>query len=70
VGGVPALTRIAQRASPGTAATQTTRRTETKIDEIDAKVRALRAMSDALRRLVSQCEGELPASACPILESA
>jgi MerR family mercuric resistance operon transcriptional regulator len=60
---------LSLRATPRARCADVKRRAETKISEIDTKVRALRAMSNALRRLVSQCEGELPASACPILES-
>src|SRR5260370_42693835 len=60
---------LSLRATPKARCADVKRRAETKLSEIDAKVRALRAMSSALRRLVSQCEGELPASACPILES-
>ncbi len=60
---------LSLRATPKARCSDVKRRAETKLGEIEAKVRALRAMSSALRRLVSQCEGELPASACPILES-
>lgn len=40
-----------------------------KLRDIEEKIRALQAMRRALRRLVSQCDGKLPASECPILES-
>ena len=60
---------LSLRTTPKARCADVKRRAEAKINEIDAKARALRAMSNALRRLVSQCEGELPASACPILES-
>ncbi len=60
---------LSLRATPKARCADVKRRAETKLSEIDEKVRVLRAMSSALRRLVSQCEGELPASACPILES-
>jgi len=45
------------------------RRAETKIGEIETKIRGLRAMRNALNRLVSQCDGKMPASECPILEA-
>jgi MerR family transcriptional regulator, copper efflux regulator len=60
---------LSLRARPKARCADVKRRAETKLSEIEAKVRALRAMSNALKRLVSQCDGELPASACPILES-
>lgn len=57
------------RAAPKARCGDVKRRAESKIQEIDAKVCALRAMRRALARLVSQCDGKLPVSACPILES-
>lgn len=57
------------RAAPKARCGDVKRRAERKIREIEAKMRALRAMRRALARLVSQCDGKLPASACPILES-
>ena len=45
------------------------RRTDSKLRDIEEKIRALQAMHRALRRLVSRCDGKLPASECPILES-
>lgn len=60
---------LSLRAAPKARCADVKRRTATKIEEIEAKIRALQAMRRALRRLVSQCDGELPASACPILEA-
>jgi MerR family mercuric resistance operon transcriptional regulator len=57
------------RASPQARCVDVKRTAETKIDEIEAKIRALKAMRRALGRLVAQCDGKFPASACPILES-
>ena len=42
---------------------------ETKIADIDAKIRTLRAMKTVLNRLMERCTGCGPASECPILES-
>ncbi len=60
---------LSMRASPKARCADVKRRAETKIDEIESKIRALNAMRRALVRLVAQCDGKLPASACPILES-
>lgn len=60
---------LSLRAAPKARCADVKGRAETKIEEIDAKIRALQAMRRALTRLVSQCDGRLPVSACPILES-
>lgn len=60
---------LSLRAAPRARCADVKRRAETKITEIDAKMRALKAMRRALTRLLSQCDGKLPVSACPILES-
>jgi len=60
---------LSLRARPKARCADVKSRAEIKISEIETKIRALQAMRTALRRLVSQREGELPASACPILES-
>jgi MerR family copper efflux transcriptional regulator len=60
---------LSLRASPQARCADVKRRAETKIEEVEAKLRALKAMRRALARLVAQCDGKLPASACPILES-
>ncbi len=43
--------------------------TQTKIEDIDAKVRELQGMRDALVRVVSTCQGRGPLSECPILDA-
>ncbi len=60
---------LSLRAAPRARCGDVKRRAETKVSEIDAKVRALKAMRRALTRLVSQCDGNLPVSKCPIVES-
>lgn len=40
-----------------------------KIEEIDDKLRALRAMKSALGKLVASCEDEASTRQCPILEA-
>jgi MerR family copper efflux transcriptional regulator len=41
---------------------------ESKIHDIEAKIRALEAMKRALAHLSAKCSGHGPASECPILE--
>lgn len=60
---------LSLRAAPRARCADVKARAASKITEIDAKLRALKSMRRALARLVSQCEGKLPVSACPILES-
>jgi Hg(II)-responsive transcriptional regulator len=60
---------LSLRAAPRARCADVKRRAETKVQEIDGKIRALKAMRRALMRLMSQCDGKLTASACPILES-
>ena len=45
------------------------KRAESKIAEIEDKIRSLQAMKDALAGLLEACNGRGPASKCPILES-
>jgi hypothetical protein len=56
-------------AAPKARCADVKRRADIKLRDIEEKIRALQAMRRALRRLVSQCDGKLPASECPILES-
>ena len=42
---------------------------ETKITDIEGKIRSLVAMKQALTHLTERCSGHGPASECPILES-
>jgi len=60
---------LSLRAAPRVRCADVKLRAEAKIAEIDGKIRALKGMRRALARLVSQCDGKIPASACPILES-
>ncbi len=60
---------LSLRAAPKARCADVKRRADIKLREIEEKMRALQAMHRALKRLVSQCDGTLPASECPILES-
>jgi Cu(I)-responsive transcriptional regulator len=42
---------------------------QTKIDDIDAKIRSLQAMKRVLLTLTEDCPGDVPASECPILNA-
>ena len=44
-------------------------RAQAKIGEIEERVRVLRRMRKALRKLTEACEGRGPTTACPILEA-
>jgi MerR family copper efflux transcriptional regulator len=60
---------LSLRAVPKARCANVKRRADTKLRDIEEKIRALQATHLAFRRLVSQCDGKLPASECPILES-
>jgi MerR family mercuric resistance operon transcriptional regulator len=44
-------------------------RAQTKIVDIEQRIRTLERMKDALRLLTDRCEACAPSAACPILES-
>ncbi len=56
-------------ASPSTRSQEVREHARQKIDEIEEKIRTLRRMKKALSRLVNECSGHEPATACPILEA-
>ncbi len=60
---------LSLRAAPRARCADVRKRAETKIAEIDAKIRSLRAMRHALVRLTAACQGRAPVTDCPILES-
>lgn len=60
---------LALRVSPRTTSAEIRKRAETKIADIDGKIRSLESMSMTLRKLTKSCAGCGPASECPILES-
>jgi len=57
------------RVDPTTTCRDVRRRAETKIHDIEEKIRLLGSMRTALRRLTAQCRGKGPVSECPILDS-
>src|SRR5262249_5821586 len=60
---------LSVRAAPRARCADVRARAETKITEVDAKIRSLRAIRRALLRLTAACKGRAPITDCPILES-
>ena len=58
---------LSLRATPRARCADVYKRAEVKIQDIDGKVRTLRAMRKALSSLMSECVGRSPVSECPIL---
>ena len=61
--------RAASGAASGARAETVRRKVGDKIDEIEEKIRTLKAMRKTLARLRRACSGGGPVSACPILEA-
>ena len=57
------------RATRGAKCADVRERAETKIQDIEDKIRALRRMKRALAKLVSECSGDGAITECPILGS-
>src|SRR4029450_6063626 len=60
---------LALRATPDTPCGDIRTRAFAKINDIEAKIRALQAMKRALTHLVEECPGEGEMTDCPILAS-
>ncbi len=60
---------LSLRAAPRTRCADVRERAETKVRDIDDKVRTLQAMRRALTKLIGECSGSGPVSQCPILEA-
>ena len=60
---------LALRLDPDTSCAEVRGRAKAKIDDIDAKIRDLQRMRQALGKLVASCRGRGPISACPILDA-
>ncbi|MBI3680684.1 MAG: heavy metal-responsive transcriptional regulator [Acidobacteria bacterium] len=60
---------LALRVQPGATCAQVRQRAEAKAADVEERIRALRAMQKALKRLAGACTGRGPVSECPILES-
>jgi MerR family copper efflux transcriptional regulator len=60
---------LALRRHPGDSCQAVREQAETKVGEIDMKIRALQRMRGVLMNLVDSCSGRGLISACPILDS-
>jgi MerR family transcriptional regulator, copper efflux regulator len=56
------------RVSRRTSCAEVRSRAETKISDIEARIRSLRQMSRALTKLADECEARGGSSGCPLLE--
>jgi MerR family mercuric resistance operon transcriptional regulator len=63
------LELLSLRAEPNTSCEDIRERAEAKIKNLEEKIRSLRAMKQALTKLVAECSGSGPITECPILES-
>ncbi len=60
---------LSLRVAPGTSCEQIKRRTVTKIENIEGRIRTLQRMKRALQRLVAACSTKGSVSICPILDA-
>lgn len=60
---------LSLRAAPRTRCADVRTRATAKLQDIDDKVRTLRAMRKALTKLIGECSGQGPVTECPILEA-
>jgi len=60
---------LALRVKPGASCAAVQQQAAAKLDAIAAKIRALRAMEQVLRRFTAACSGRGPISECPILHA-
>ena len=60
---------LALRVDPMTTSAQVREQAQSKVVDIQSKIRDLQEIGKALDKLVASCCGEGPASECPILEA-
>ena len=60
---------LSLRLDPGTTCADVKQRAETKLVDIEEKMRSLRRMKEALVKLTESCSGRGPVDGCPILEA-
>ncbi len=60
---------LSLRVDPDTTCADVRKQTELKIADVEEKIRALRKIKTALKKLAASCVGTGPASECPILEA-
>lgn len=60
---------LSLRVDPNSPCQDVNRRIESKIRDIDERIKMLERMKNTLARLDAQCQGEGPVGECPILEA-
>ncbi len=60
---------LSLKAKSGTTSREIKQMAETKLADIEGKLKMLRRMQRTLKKLVDQCPGQGPTSDCPILEA-
>jgi MerR family mercuric resistance operon transcriptional regulator len=60
---------IGLRLDPDTTCAEVKQRARAKLADIDAKIRDLQRMKEALLKVTASCRGRGPTSACPILDA-
>lgn len=60
---------LSLRAAPKTCCADVRRQAQAKLQEIDTKIGGLQGMRRALTKLIRECSGKGPVTACPILEA-
>ena len=60
---------LALRVKPGSSCADVRRKAESKISDVDEKIRRLQAIREALVRTASTCTGRGPVTSCSILEA-
>jgi MerR family transcriptional regulator, copper efflux regulator len=60
---------LALRVRPGSSCADVRRKAESKIADVDEKIRQLQAIRDALVRMAGTCTGHGPVTSCSILEA-
>ena len=60
---------LSLKLDPSTTCAEVKERAETKIEDIESKIRTLQRMKRALVKVTKSCSGNGPTSECPILEA-
>lgn len=60
---------LSLKIDPSTTCADVKKRAETKIEDIESKIRTLQRMKRALVKVTKSCSGDGPTSECPILEA-
>ncbi len=60
---------LSLKIDPSTTCADVKQRAETKIEDIESKIRTLQRMKRALVKVTKSCSGSGPTSECPILET-